>query len=155
MGRIFIILAVLPAFLFTLSGCASTSQSKESDLQAQGLRNQITLLESQVRSKDDEINGLRDALARQSPESTSASLASMGGKVDKAGMAASIKKPNLKQIQLALKNAGYEPGSLDGKMGKQTKQAVKAFQKANNLFPDGRVGKKTWRALSKYLDKQA
>lgn len=35
----------------------------------------------------------------------------------------------------------------DGDFGKQTEQAVIAFQKANGLDADGKVGKKTWTAL--------
>jgi len=33
-----------------------------------------------------------------------------------------------------------------------TKKAVEDFQKANNLPADGRIGPKTWTALSKYLN---
>lgn len=56
-----------------------------------------------------------------------------------------------RQIQTALKNAGYDPGVIDGKMGTKTKKAVKDFQTANGLTVDGRVGPKTWTKLSAYL----
>ncbi|MCM8792068.1 MAG: peptidoglycan-binding protein, partial [Candidatus Omnitrophica bacterium] len=58
-------------------------------------------------------------------------------------------------IQIALKNAGYNPGEIDGKMGKQTRQAIRAFQKANGLVVDGKVGKRTWSLLREYLYKKA
>ena len=44
--------------------------------------------------------------------------------------------------------------TVDGKMGPKTKQAVKDFQKANNLKVDGVVGKKTWAKLESYLNKE-
>jgi lysozyme family protein len=36
-----------------------------------------------------------------------------------------------------------------------TKQAIEEFQKVNNLAVDGKVGPKTWGALSKYLSAPA
>jgi len=60
-------------------------------------------------------------------------------------------KPTTKDIQTALKNAGFNPGSLDGKMGPRTRQAIKDFQKSKGLVPDGAIGPKTWASLSKYL----
>lgn len=60
-------------------------------------------------------------------------------------------KPSTKQIQRALKNAGYYTGNVDGKIGPKTKKAIREFQKANALAADGKVGPKTWAALSKYL----
>lgn len=56
-----------------------------------------------------------------------------------------------KHIQTALKNSGFYKGEIDGKIGPRTKSAIRAFQKANNLNPDGVVGSKTWDALKKYL----
>nr|MBU1328864.1 peptidoglycan-binding protein [Candidatus Omnitrophota bacterium] len=60
-------------------------------------------------------------------------------------------RPTIKDIQTALKNADFNPGSLDGKMGPRTRQAIKDFQKSKGLVPDGAVGPKTWASLSKYL----
>ncbi len=60
-------------------------------------------------------------------------------------------RPTTKDIQTALKNAGFSPGSLDGKMGPRTRQAIKDFQKSKGLVPDGAVGPKTWSILGKYL----
>jgi peptidoglycan hydrolase-like protein with peptidoglycan-binding domain len=61
-------------------------------------------------------------------------------------------KPAAKDIQAALKNAGYYVGSVDGKLGPKSKKAIEEFQKANGLTADGKVGPKTWAALSKYLN---
>ena len=56
----------------------------------------------------------------------------------------------MKEIQICLQNAGFYKGKIDGVKGKSTKKAIKEFQKANGLKADGKVGSKTWEALSKY-----
>jgi len=60
-------------------------------------------------------------------------------------------KPTSREIQEALKNAGYYTGIVDGKVGPKTKKAIEEFQKANGLKADGKVGPKTWALLSKNL----
>ena len=60
-------------------------------------------------------------------------------------------KDRIRQIQKALKNAGFYKGEADGKMGPQTKKAIKVFQRSKKLNPDGIVGSKTWEELKKYL----
>jgi len=59
-----------------------------------------------------------------------------------------------KEIQAALKNAGFDPGYIDGKIGPKTQQAIKEFQRTKSLKIDGKVGPKTWAELSKYLSDQ-
>ena len=59
-----------------------------------------------------------------------------------------------RDIQIALKNAGFDPGGIDGKLGPMTKQAIKEFQRAKGLKIDGKVGPKTWAELGKYLEKR-
>ncbi len=56
-----------------------------------------------------------------------------------------------RRIQTALKNAGFDPGTIDGKMGPRTEQAIKEFQRTKGLKIDGKVGPQTWAKLSKYL----
>ena len=61
-------------------------------------------------------------------------------------------KPTGIEIQTALKNAGFYTGSIDGKLGLKSKKAIEDFQKANGLKVDGKVGPKTWEAMSKHLN---
>jgi len=61
-------------------------------------------------------------------------------------------KPSIRDIQLALKNAGFYKGALDGKFGPRTKVAIKDFQRDNNLKVDGSAGEKTWQKLSRYFE---
>ncbi len=42
-----------------------------------------------------------------------------------------------KELQDLLGKAGFDPGGVDGRMGPKTVAAVKAFQKARGLVPDG------------------
>lgn len=60
-------------------------------------------------------------------------------------------KDRIKQIQIALKKAGFYRGEIDSKIGPKTKKAIIDFQRSKRLKPDGAVGLKTWEELSKYL----
>lgn len=53
----------------------------------------------------------------------------------------------VKQIQEKLKAWGYYDGEVDGIYGSKTLQAVKDFQKVNNLSVDGIAGEKTLAAM--------
>lgn len=53
----------------------------------------------------------------------------------------------VKKIQEKLKAWGYYSGSVDGIYGSQTFEAVKKFQRKNNLSVDGIAGQKTLAAL--------
>ncbi len=55
-------------------------------------------------------------------------------------------------VQQALVKAGYDPGKVDGQMGAKTKSALRQFQKARGLMPDGIIGLKTIQALLEYLE---
>jgi len=138
------VLLFFAILVISLSGCATGRKQK--DLEMQGLRNQISVLETQLETKDQEIESLKDTLNK-------------AGQVEeipsKKRVVPEIKsRPSAKQIQMALRNAGYNPGSIDGRMGRQTKDAIKAFQKDNNLVADGKAGKETWNLLKEYLYKK-
>lgn len=51
------------------------------------------------------------------------------------------------QAQQLLRNAGFDPGPIDGIFGSRTQAAVIAFQRSRNLVPDGIIGVMTWTAL--------
>ncbi len=148
MARKGFILLLLAGFAFCLSGCATARKQK--DFQIQGLRNQISVLEAQIQAKDQEIANLIESLSKTAEEKELITK-----KASRKKVVAEVKsRPNIKQIQIALSNAGYNPGTIDGRMGKQTRDAIKAFQRANNLSADGKVGKRTWALLKEYLYKK-
>lgn len=49
---------------------------------------------------------------------------------------------NTVELQIALARVGFSPGSIDGLMGSQTKQALAAFQKSRKLDPTGEMDPK-------------
>ena len=74
------------------------------------------------------------------------------GRMEKSGAEGTTAKKNqdeswvtqdVKKAQEALKNKGHNPGSIDGVMGSQTRQAIKAFQKANGLKETGTLDGET------------
>ena len=131
-----ICLAVL--LVFGLSGCATMQRSATN---VSSLEMRVNDLEKRLQEKDDEIRGLEVKLeqARKTTETTSPA------KPD-------VAKVTKKEIQAALKNAGFYNGPIDGKFGRLTAEAVKEFQKANGLKEDGRVGQQTWAKLSQHLE---
>lgn len=116
-------------FLF-LSGCATTN------------RNALELqrCHDELREKGQEIAQLERDLRRQET-----------GSYGRSG-SSGLSTPSTSQIQKALKNAGYYKGSIDGKIGAKTQEAIMKFQKDNGLKADGKVGQMTWAELKSYLD---
>jgi len=126
-----------------LSGCATTA--KKQDVQIQSLKHHTALLETELDRKDEEIRRLEDELTRREAQPR------VEKKESKEKSQSGGFPPSIKQIQTALKNAGFYRGSIDGKMGSKTKAAIISFQKVNELKADGVVGKKTWLKLSRYV----
>ena len=116
---------------FILSGCATSGNVGATDPETVHLQNRIQVLESELKQKQDENLTLKEKIAE----------------LDKKP----FKLPTGKDIQTALKNAGFYKGDADGQIGSKTKQAIKKFQEANGLNPDGAVGSRTWEKLEKYL----
>jgi len=135
---------VFMLFLF-FSGCATMGRNIE--MENQKFRTQISTLENQVKEKDLEIESLEIELDK------SRTSQSAVPKI-KLPLAKDIKEFNISNVQTALKNAGFDPGVIDGKMGKKTKKAIVSFQKSQGLTPDGIIGNATWERLKEFLDKK-
>jgi len=128
----FLTMVLAGLFLVSVSGCATqnVAASKDQDLKAK-----IASLEEQLRAKDEEIRDLQNNPTKETSDSSGAVTTKLSGK----------------QIQQALKKAGYYKGTVDGKMGSQTKKSLKKFQHACGLKADGVAGKRTVMELEKYL----
>jgi peptidoglycan hydrolase-like protein with peptidoglycan-binding domain len=50
----------------------------------------------------------------------------------------------VRQLQEALKEAGHDPGPIDGEFGPATEAAVRSFQQEKEIAADGVVGAITW-----------
>ncbi len=120
--------------LLIFSGCVTTPVVNYSG-QNQQLKNQVSYLETQLNQLKQENFQLRQQLQQQ------------------AAIKKEVRMPSGAEIQTALKRAGFYKGPVDGQIGSQTKEAIKKFQEANKINPDGVVGSRTWQLLLRYLDK--
>ena len=140
------------AGLVFLTGCATTRGSQTTQMQMR-----VSELEKELEDKNEEIKELNYQIKDLSYEldkgkSRKVVIESSGIMTEDNGQI--IRVPvGADQVQLALKNAGYYEGTVDGKVGTKTKKAISAFQKDNNLKADGVVGRQTWSALKSHLDK--
>ena len=107
----------------------------------QSLENRVQALEGRVQVME---GGPSSVTGEVSTAGTEVSMASIEGVV-------TVEKMTKKQIQQALKNAGYYEGDVDGKVGPKTKTAIMKFQKDMGLKADGVAGKNTKEKLLKYL----
>ncbi|HNQ50743.1 MAG TPA: peptidoglycan-binding protein [Candidatus Omnitrophota bacterium] len=137
-------LLVVGCAAVSLAGCATLRKKENPETAA--LKSQVSDLQGQVQQKDAEIDSLRKALSRTTEERYAISR-------QESKVTESSAVPSATQIQTALCNAGYTI-EIDGKLGKQTRSAIRDFQKANGLTVDGKVGKKTWAQLEPFLNKQ-
>jgi peptidoglycan hydrolase-like protein with peptidoglycan-binding domain len=53
----------------------------------------------------------------------------------------------VRDAQIALRDAGYEPGSIDGKMGPRTRAAIRQFQTSRGLPQTGTLDETTQHQL--------
>ena len=127
------------AGLFFMTGCATTRAHRPNP---NDLQSQVTALQSELQAKDQQIEALEYELQSrdQSLPKNSFSSGSKTSLVRVSGV-------SVQDVQKALIKAGFDPGPADGRVGKKTKKAIKAFQKKNSLTPDGVVGEKTWTLL--------
>ncbi len=149
MKRQLIHLGLLPMIaMFVVSGCATTRPKK---VDAQDPNAQVATLQSELAAKDQQIQDLQYQLDNaQSPlPSTNFSSGSSSGSSDKYNLLR-VSGVSGTDVQKALKRAGYDPGPVDGRLGKKTKSAIKAFQRKQGLTADGIIGEKTWSALRAY-----
>lgn len=131
------IVGILCAVL-CVCGCATPARKKAAE-QESVVSNQTAVAYQQGQYASEEYDYddrfSRERFASQPAKSGSAAAAQLSAK----------------QIQRALKAAGFYKGTIDGKIGPQTKAAIRSFQKSHGLKVDGVVGKKTAAALRRYL----
>jgi len=142
-----------------LAGCSTVSSKRLNSLETK-----LSTLEAKV----DSVEQRQSAIEGQTGESRE-SVGYLKGKVDSRGPSTVVvtgaqgnagylygkKSLTHKDIQIALKNANFYTGPIDGKIGKNTKKAIREFQKTNGLKADGVVGPKTRDLLMQYLAQEA
>ncbi|MDP3722912.1 MAG: peptidoglycan-binding domain-containing protein [Candidatus Omnitrophota bacterium] len=140
-------LLTLAMGLVLISGCAGPRYARE-----------ITRLQADVGLLDQRVNQLERA-SLHTPQSRWPSESwrqplTPAARIPARPAAAPV-QPSTRDIQGALKNAGFDPGPIDGKLGSRTRQAIREFQGVNGLQVDGVVGKGTWAKLAPFLDLEA
>ena len=141
MKRNFLKILSLPFAALLVSGCATTRPRPAETQQ----NTQMQAMQTQLDAKDQEIQDLRGQLERQQTFSNNFA-SSAGGSSDKYNILR-VSGVSAMEVQKALVRAGFDPGPVDGRLGKKTRTAVKAFQKNNHLTADGVIGEKTWALL--------
>lgn len=138
------------AILVFLSGCATKGQTNR---QINSLQAQVGVLTDELIRLDEQLQSTRAGyqgapLSAQMPDSGYIGDASTP--IDTIYRTPSGFEVPSRSIQEALKNAGYYNGAIDGKIGPNTRKAIRAFQKDNGLTVDGVVGRGTWKRLQSY-----
>ncbi|MFH1777198.1 MAG: peptidoglycan-binding protein [Candidatus Omnitrophota bacterium] len=147
MGKSFCVV-ILGLMILGFNGCATTRSSDREELEK--MQRHVFELETELKRQKEKNQMLQRELSCDKDRTTESSSLP-GGKLTKNK---EISKEAVKQIQTALRNAGYYTGTVDGIIGPRTKKAIKTFQKKHGLIADGEVGNKTWFKLSKYLYKK-
>ncbi len=137
MVKIFLVLVLGIAFL---QGCATTSPSSSS---AMVLENRVQALENRLAVVEADLN------VAGTPSSAASFDAMLAG--EKPAAVGSASGMTNKDVQRALKNAGYYAGPIDGKIGPKTRAAIRELQDDMGLKVDGIAGRNTKEKLFKYL----
>ena len=158
--KIILSIIILSFILPAIIGCGTVRSSKKQEIQI--LKSRITQLESEISLRDkrqketerlletetQKRRQLEEGLTSQKTPPNASRM--LSDKIKIKDIEEDAEKKSVSRIQLALKNAGFDPGKIDGKLGPRTERAIIAFQKANDLVPDGIVGRKTWAKLKVY-----
>ena len=135
-----------------LGGCAGSRTRQD----LSRVQSQIGLLEERIAQLERSGDGAIAAMPIEPAVPVAGESVTAEGRPSEAkssqASAKSSSKASTREIQEALKNAGFYQGSVDGKMGPVTREAVKEFQRVHGLNDDGVVGKQTWAKLSPYAD---
>lgn len=143
---------ILLGTMVLTTGC-TTKKRHQRDIT--NLQSQIGALQSDVTRLDQAVRDSEMALKAAQERGAGTSGAS-GGSVFEVGDAGPVyRTPSgfelpAKSIQRALKSAGYYQGTIDGKVGSGTRQAIRDFQRDQGLTTDGICGRQTWAHLQSF-----
>lgn len=117
--------------------------------QAQAAQEQAALTLKPAAPAQDPYYSKRDQLSQLASRPKTSSKSSKSSKSSTNLNAKHIRVAvPVRDVQRALKNAGFDPGPADGRVGNRTIDAIKRFQRSAGLKVDGIVGQQTWRRLS-------
>lgn len=131
------------AICFFLSGCSGSKEARVAYLEGKNLE-----IESRLESMEQRLTALEvyyQDLAKARTVKPSEPVV-----IDTK---TAVNMMTDSDVQMALKNAGFYTGTVDGLLGPGTANAIKEFQKANGLSADGIAGDKTKSLLLQHLKK--
>ena len=140
-------LLILSGLLVVSTGCVSNSRHQR---EVGALQTQVSQMDTALKTQQEQSQKLQAQL-----ESARAHKLGGGGGSSFAG--ALYRTPSgfelpAVDIQKALKGAGQYSGGIDGKIGPDSREAIRNFQKDNGLTADGVCGRQTWAKLKTHLD---
>lgn len=145
---------VAGVFALSLVGCNAMSGPKRASVyqsEIDRISAEKAILEREIR--DERIRRERAeaiVMADRSDRTLHEETVSMPKSEAAPEVKVSAKPGSVKEIQRALAAAGYEPGPIDGKLGRKTKDAIRRFQQDSGLKADGIVGSETWGKLGQF-----
>ena len=117
--------------LLLLAGCGT--RVRILSLELRELKGRVSHLETQFGRHDESLRELQTQVEQNSVQPQTARVSS----IKSFRPARSKVKLTTRELQLALRNAGHNPGPLDGKVGRRTVFATRAFQRHLGLMVTG------------------
>ena len=87
------------------------------------------------------------------PDTSKPGTASRPGTPDGSSATSNMKKgmmsgqSDIKSVQEALRDKGFDPGPIDGVMGRRTRAALRSFQQSKNIKANGDLDADTFQQL--------
>ncbi len=155
-------LFILLAVSLLMTGCAEDKKVKQDinllKTQVGGLTTEVSRVSEENKYNQEAFKG-EEEKRNQLEQEIGSLQGKMGGSHSKvattqAGVYRTPSGFELKStaLQAALKNAGYYNGTVDGKIGTGTIDAIRRFQADNGLDADGVCGRKTWDKLKSFVE---
>jgi hypothetical protein len=134
-------LAVVPAVAQTGGRPQSEQQAPRnpSVTQPGGSSSDSSGTSNQTGNQSGNQDGQSKSMMRDSPGTTG----TMSGDTERGTRGHKAGNAGVKQVQEALKAQGHDPGPIDGVMGPQTQEALRAYQRAQNITETGRLDPET------------
>jgi len=129
---------VLGFLLFSSAPQAFAITADELQTQITSIKSQIETLQAKLSELQRQLTGANTA----NPSERALEVASPMASFNRT-LRVGIKGDDVKTVQQVLIEKGYLNDTIDGSFGRKTGEAVKAYQRANNLKDDGVLGPRT------------
>ena len=141
-------LLLLSGLLVASTGCVSKSSHQR---EVGALQGQVSQMDAALKAQQEQTQALQGELEslRGSRRAHAESGVAFTGAMYRTPSGFELPATD---IQKALKGAGYYSGTVDGKIGPDSREAIRNFQRDNAFSADGVCGKQTWTKLKTYIN---